>query len=47
LRLFPWYAEDLVKTPFFDHDATSQIVSALGFAAICVYLWWDATRQET
>ena len=45
LRLFSWFAEDLVKTPFFDHDATSQIVSAVLFIGVCVYLWWDATRK--
>ena len=39
------YAEDGIKTPFFDHDATSQIVSAVLFTGICVYLWWDATRK--
>ena len=27
LRLFPWYREDLIKTPFFDNDPVSQIVS--------------------
>jgi len=42
LRLFPWYREDLVKTPFFDHDAISQTVSIVGFALFCLYLWWKA-----
>ena len=45
LRLFSWYREDLITTPFFDHDATSQLVSAVLFVGICVYLWWDATRK--
>jgi len=45
LRLFSWYREDLIKTPFFDHDATSQIVSAVLFTGVCVYLWWDSTRR--
>jgi hypothetical protein len=39
LRLLPWYAEDRVKTPFYDHDPVSQTVSALAFAALCVYIW--------
>ena len=34
LRLFPWYREDLVKTPFFDSDPVAQIVSALMFAGV-------------
>ncbi|HSP89349.1 MAG TPA: OPT/YSL family transporter, partial [Vicinamibacterales bacterium] len=45
LRLFPWFAEDLVKTPFFDNDPVSQIVSAVMFAGVCAYLWWDSTRK--
>lgn len=45
LRLFPWFSEDLVKTPFFDYDPVSQIVSALMFAGVCAYLWWDSTRK--
>jgi len=45
LRLFPWFSEDLVKTPFFDYDAVSQIVSAAMFVGVCAYLWWDATRK--
>ncbi len=43
LRLFGWYREDLVKTPFFDIEAVSQIVSIIGFALFCVYLWRKAT----
>jgi hypothetical protein len=45
LRLFPWFAEDLIKTPFFDYDPVSQVVSALMFIGVCAYLWWDATRK--
>jgi len=45
LRLFPWFSEDLVRTPFFDDDPVSQIVSALMFAGVCAYLWWDSTRK--
>jgi len=45
LRLFSWYREDLVKTPFFDYDPVSQTVSAVGFILLCVYLWWDSNRD--
>ena len=45
LRLAPWYREDLVKTPFYDWNAVSQMVSILGFSLFCVYLWWQATRK--
>jgi putative OPT family oligopeptide transporter len=45
LRLMSFYREDLVKTPFFDFDPVSQTLSALGFAALCAYLWWDSNRS--
>ena len=44
LRLFPWYREDLIQTPFFAIEPISQAVSLLGFSAFCVYLWMKATR---
>jgi uncharacterized oligopeptide transporter (OPT) family protein len=44
LRLFGWYREDLIRTPFFDIDAVSQAVSIVGFSLFCVYLWRKATR---
>ena len=44
LRLFPWYREDLVRTPFFDIEAVSQLVSIVGFSLFCLYLWRKATR---
>jgi putative OPT family oligopeptide transporter len=46
LRLFPWYAEDRIKTPFYDNDMASQIVSIVLFTALCIYLWVDATRKR-
>jgi putative OPT family oligopeptide transporter len=46
LRLFPWYREDLVRTPFFDMEAVSQTVSIVGFALFCLYLWRKATRVQ-
>jgi putative OPT family oligopeptide transporter len=45
LRLFPWYAEDKVKTPFYDNDTVSQLVSIAIFVALCLYLWIDSTRR--
>jgi putative OPT family oligopeptide transporter len=54
LRLSPWYAEDAIttpyftipmKTPFYDHELTSQLVSAVLFLGLCLYLWLDSTRQ--
>ena len=46
LRLFGWYREDLIKLPFYDHDGVSQIVSAVGFVLLCVYLWRESMKKE-
>ena len=46
LRLFPWYREDLVRTPFFDVEAVSQTVSIVGFALFCLYLWRKTMQGE-
>jgi putative OPT family oligopeptide transporter len=45
LRLFPWYAEEKIKTPFYDHEMWSQVVSIVLFLGLCFYLWFDATRK--
>ena len=45
LRLFGWYKESLIKTPFYDADTTSQIVSIVFFLALCLYMWFDSTRK--
>jgi putative OPT family oligopeptide transporter len=46
LRLFPWYREDLIKTPFYAYDPVSQIVSALMFIGLCLYVWFRALKKE-
>lgn len=46
LRLFPWYAEENVKTPFYDDNTISQLVSIAAFVALCIYLWVDSTRKR-
>jgi putative OPT family oligopeptide transporter len=45
LRLLPRFREDWIKTPFYDSDAVSQVVSALLFIGLCVYLWMSSTRK--
>ncbi len=45
LRLFPWYTEERVKTPFYDNDAISQSVSIAMFAALCAYMWFGSLRK--
>ena len=44
-RLFPWYQEDRIKTPFYDNNSISQIVSIVLFVALCIYVWIDSTRK--
>jgi putative OPT family oligopeptide transporter len=39
LRLLPWYAEDRIKTPFYDTASVAETVSALAFVGLCLYLW--------
>jgi putative OPT family oligopeptide transporter len=46
LRLFPWYREDLVHTPFYDNEAISQSVSALLFVGLCLYLWFGSLKKS-
>ena len=53
LRLVPWYVEEkstlfglAIRTPFFDNDPVSQIVSLSLFTAVCVYLWMVSTRKQ-
>lgn len=45
LRLFPWYSESKIKTPFYDHDAISQSISAILFVGLCLYLWFNSVRR--
>ena len=45
LRLIPSYREEWIQTPFYDDPATTQIVSALFFLALCVYVWRGAVKE--
>ncbi len=44
LRLFPWYKEDLVPSPF-PTEWMSQSVSALLFVGLCVYIWYGSLHK--
>jgi putative OPT family oligopeptide transporter len=46
LRLFGWYREDLIKTPFYDADQVSQLVSIAGFVLLCLYQWFGAMKKS-
>ncbi len=45
-RLIPSYSESWITTPFFDFDPVSQLVSALGFLALCFYVWFGSLKAE-
>jgi uncharacterized oligopeptide transporter (OPT) family protein len=45
LRLFSWYSEDRIKSPFYDNELISQSVSALLFVGLCLYLWFNSVRE--
>jgi putative OPT family oligopeptide transporter len=44
-NIFPWYREDLIKTPFYDADVTTSIVSLVAFFGLCMYLWLESNRK--
>jgi uncharacterized oligopeptide transporter (OPT) family protein len=46
LRLFPWYAEDKIKTPFYDNLPVSETLSALLFVGLCLYVWYGSQRRR-
>jgi len=46
VNILPRYAEDRIKTPFYDNEPVSQLVSALFFIGLCVYLWKGALKKE-
>ena len=46
LRLFPWYGESNVKTPFYDNPLVSQLVSASLFVGLCCYLWFRSMHRS-
>ena len=39
LRLVQGYTESWIKTPFYGHEITSQLISAVLFTSLCVYVW--------
>jgi putative OPT family oligopeptide transporter len=46
LRLVPGFSEGWIRTPFFDHDAVSQLVSLVAFLGLCAYLWFGSMRGK-
>ena len=45
LRLFPWYSESRIQTPFYNNETVSQSISAVLFVCLCLYLWLRSVRR--
>lgn len=46
LRLFPWYSEEMIRTPFYGNDSVSQIVSLVFFLSLCAYVYFDSLKVQ-
>lgn len=46
LRLVPHFREEWIQTPFFANEPISQIVSAVMFIGLCLYVWFGALKKE-
>ncbi len=46
LRLFPWYKEELIHTPWYDNVPWSQSISALLFVGLCLYVWFGSVKKQ-
>ena len=46
LRLLPKYREDMIQTPFYSNEPISQIISALMFVVLCLYIWFSSVRKK-
>ncbi len=46
LRLFSWYREDLVHTPFYSSEPISQTVSIVLFVGLCLYVWFGSVHRK-
>ncbi len=46
LRLFPKFSEDMVHTPFYANQPVSQMVSAVMFIGLCLYVWFSSVKGK-
>jgi len=44
LRLFPSFKEELIQTPFYGNEPVSQMVSAVMFIGLCLYVWFSSVK---
>jgi putative OPT family oligopeptide transporter len=46
LRLFPSFKEELIQTPFYGNEPVSQMVSAVMFIGLCLYVWFSSVKGK-
>jgi len=46
LRVLPHFKEEWIQTPFYNDIALSQILSALGFVALCLYTYLNSMKRQ-
>jgi putative OPT family oligopeptide transporter len=47
LRVLPHFKEEWIQTPFYENMPVSQMVSALGFVALCLYIYLSSMKKVT
>jgi len=47
LRVLPHFQEEWIETPFYSNNAVSQIVSALLFVGLCLYVWFGSLKRTS
>jgi hypothetical protein len=45
LRVLPHFKEEWIQTPFYDNIPLSQMLSALGFVALCLYTYLISMKR--
>jgi len=46
LRVLPSFHEDLIQTPFYNAEPVSQMLSAIFFVALCLYVWFASVKEK-
>ena len=44
-RLLPGFREEWIRTPFYTNEPVSQLVSAMMFVGLCLYVWYGSLKK--
>jgi putative OPT family oligopeptide transporter len=47
LRVLPHFKEEWIQTPFYENMPLSQMLSALGFVVLCLYIYLSSMKRVT